>query len=231
MAMLIDGFPAEMFGTNCWVLAPSAGEECIVIDPGIVNPSALLRLEELFQRHRLKPVAVIATHGHLDHTFSIAPVCGATGIPAYVHSADRQLLANPERAFAEGGPIGQLFAGFSFTEPDEVRELQDGAALSLAGLEIVIDHAPGHTAGSILIRFSDEPTVATGDVLFAGAIGRTDLPTGSPDAMLKSLRSKILPLDDEYQVLPGHGATTTIGRERATNPYLTALIEDSAKVL
>jgi len=229
--MLIDGFPAEMFATNCWVLAPSAGEECIVIDPGIVK-DALVRLEEIFKRHRLKPVAVVATHGHLDHTFSIAPVCGAKGIPAYVHSADRLLLAHPERAFAAGGPLGQLFEGSSFAEPDDVRELRDGATLSLAGLEITIDHAPGHTAGSILIRIGgDDPTVATGDVLFAGAVGRTDLPSGSPDAMLNSLRTKILPLDDEYRVLPGHGATTTIGRERATNPYLTALAEGSAKVL
>jgi len=221
--MIIDGFPAEMFGTNCWVIAPAAGEECFVVDPGIANPDAIRYLDEVLTRHRLKPVAVIATHGHLDHTFSIGPVCGAKGIPAYVHSADRELLAHPERAFSAGGPLNEMFVGLSFSEPDEVIELNDGVQLSLAGLNLVIDHAPGHTAGSILIRLPGaEPTVLTGDVLFAGAIGRTDLPTGSASAMKTSLRTKILTLSDEYLVLPGHGARTTIGAERVSNPYLVS---------
>lgn len=222
--MIIDGFPAEMFGTNCWVIAPAAGEECFVVDPGIGNPDVIRHLDEVLLRHRLKPVAVIATHGHLDHTFSIAPVCEAKGIPAYVHSADRELLAHPERAFSDSGPLGELFSGLRFSEPDEVHELVDGSRLSLAGLDLVIDHAPGHTFGSILIRLpGSAPTVLTGDVLFAGSIGRTDLPTGSAEAMRTSLRTKILTLADEYLVLPGHGQRTTIGAERASNPYLASV--------
>jgi hydroxyacylglutathione hydrolase len=226
--MLIDGFPAEMFATNCWVIAPAAGEECFVVDPGIANPDAIRLLDEVLKRNRLKPVAVIATHGHLDHTFSISPVCGAKGIPAYIHSADRELLAHPERAFSAGGPLLELFDGMSFSEPDEVIELTDGARLSLAGLDVVIDHAPGHTFGSILIRLPGaDPTILTGDVLFAGSIGRTDLPTGSADAMRNSLSTKILTLPDEYLVLPGHGARSTIGAERASNPYLSGLVAGS----
>jgi hydroxyacylglutathione hydrolase len=226
--MLIDGFPAEMFATNCWVIAPAAGEECFVVDPGIANPDAIRLLEEVLTRNRLKPIAVIATHGHLDHTYSIGPICGAKGIPAYVHSADRELLAHPERAFSAEGPLGELFEGLAFSEPDEVIELTDGVQLSLAGLDLVIDHAPGHTFGSILIRLPGaEPTILTGDVLFAGAIGRTDLPTGSASAMRTSLRTKILTLPDEYLVLPGHGARTTIGAERSSNPYLSALVAGS----
>jgi hydroxyacylglutathione hydrolase len=226
--MLIDGFPAEMFATNCWVIAPAAGEECFVVDPGIANPDAIRLLEEVLTRHRLKPVAVIATHGHLDHTYSIGPVCGAKGIPAYVHSADRELLAHPERAFSVDGPLGELFGGLSFSEPDEVIELTDGVELSLAGLDLVIDHAPGHTFGSILIRIPGaEPTMLSGDVLFAGAIGRTDLPTGSAALMKRSLRTKILTLTDDYLVLPGHGPRTTIGTERASNPYLSDLLPGS----
>jgi hydroxyacylglutathione hydrolase len=222
--MLIDGFPAEMFATNCWVIAPAAGEECFVVDPGIANPDAIRLLDEVLTRHRLKPVAVIATHGHLDHTFSIGPVCGAKGIPAYVHSADRELLAHPERAFSAEGPLAEMFAGLTFSEPDEVIELTDGLNFTLAGLDVVIDHAPGHTFGSILIRIpGSDPVVLTGDVLFAGAIGRTDLPTGSASAMRTSLRTKILSLSDKYLVLPGHGPRTTIEVERATNPYLSAL--------
>lgn len=224
MAMIIDGFAAEMFGTNCWVIASDVGEECVVVDPGIGNPDVIRRLDEVFSRHHIKPVAVIATHGHLDHTFSIGPVCGAKGIPAYVHSADRELLAHPERAFSDGSPLGELFAGLTFSEPDEVYELADGSRLNLAGLDLVIDHAPGHTFGSILIRLPGaEPTVLTGDVLFAGSIGRTDLPTGSARAMKTSLRTKILTLTDDYLVLPGHGARTTIGAERASNPYLASV--------
>jgi hydroxyacylglutathione hydrolase len=226
--MLIDGFPAEMFATNCWVIAPAAGEECFVVDPGIANPDAIRLLDEVLKRNRLKPVAVIATHGHLDHTFSISPVCGAKGIPAYIHSADRELLAHPERAFSAGGPLLELFDGMSFSEPDEVIELTDGARLSLAGLDVVIDHAPGHTFGSILIRLPGaDPTILTGDVLFAGSIGRTDLPTGSADAMRNSLSTKILTLPDEYLVLPGHGTRSTIGAERASNPYLSGLVAGS----
>ncbi|HUW77971.1 MAG TPA: MBL fold metallo-hydrolase [Candidatus Nanopelagicaceae bacterium] len=222
--MLIDGFPAEMFATNCWVIAPAAGEECIVIDPGIANPDGRLLLDQVLTRHRLKPVAVIATHGHLDHTFSIGPICGARGIPAYIHSADRELLAHPERAFSVDSPLLEMFAGLSFSEPDQVVELVDGLELSLAGLDLKIDHAPGHTAGSIMIRVpGSSPTVLTGDVLFAGAIGRTDLPTGSASAMRTSLRKKVLTLSDDYLVLPGHGPRTTIGAERDTNPYLTAM--------
>lgn len=225
--MIIDGFPAEMFGTNCWVIAPAAGEECFVVDPGIGSPDVRQALEEVLARHRLKPVAVIATHGHLDHTFSIGPVCGAKGIPAYIHSADRELLAHPERAFSDGGPLGELFGGLTFGEPSSVHELGDGSRITLAGLDLVIDHAPGHTQGSILIRIpGGEPTVLTGDVLFAGAIGRTDLPTGSASAMATSLRSKILPLSDDYAVLPGHGRRTTIGAERRTNPYLASVRSD-----
>lgn len=216
-----------MFGTNCWVIAPEAGEECIVVDPGIGNPDVTRQLDAILKHHGLKPVAVIATHGHLDHTFSISPVCGAKGVPAYIHSADRELLAHPERAFSDGGPLGELFGGLTFSEPDEVHELIDGSRLALAGLDLVIDHAPGHTFGSILIRFlGAEPTVVTGDVLFAGAIGRTDLPTGSASAMKTSLRTKILPLSDDYLVLPGHGRRTTIGDERSTNPYLVGLGSD-----
>ena len=226
--MLIDGFPAEMFATNCWVIAPSAGEECFVVDPGIANPDASRALEEILTRHHLKPVAVIATHGHLDHTFSIGPVCGVKGIPAYIHSADRELLAHPERAFSVGGPLAELFIGLSFSEPEEVHELTDGVILSLAGLDLVIDHAPGHTAGSILIRLAgEEPIVITGDVLFAGAIGRTDLPGGSDSEMRTSLETKIMTLTDDYLVLPGHGGRTNIGVERASNPYLTSLGADS----
>ncbi|HEY5184118.1 MAG TPA: MBL fold metallo-hydrolase [Actinomycetes bacterium] len=218
--MLVVGFPATMFATNCFVLATGAGQECVVVDPGIgIEP----QLDDVLREHRLQPVAVLLTHGHLDHTFSVTPVCGARGVPAYIHADDRYRLDDPGSTL--GPQLTEMFAGrLEWTEPDDVRELTDGAALDLAGLSFVADHAPGHTEGSVMFRLAaagdDPPLCVSGDVLFAGSIGRTDLPGGDHQAMLRSLRTKVLPLADETVVLPGHGPTTTIGRERATNPFL-----------
>jgi len=171
----------------------------------------------------------VLTHGHVDHTFSVTPVCGARGITAYIHPADRGLLADPGPGI--GVDLRELFGEtFTWSEPDDVAELTDGTVLRLAGLELTVDHAPGHTPGSVLLRTQDtgRQVCLSGDVLFAGSIGRTDLPGGDPRAMLTSLRDKILPLDDDTVVLPGHGPSTTIGRERAGNPFLQGALTDPA---
>jgi len=204
-------------------VAPAAGEECVIIDPG---QDAEEGIEEIVREHRLKPVAVIATHGHIDHVWSVAPVCGARDVPAYIHPADRDLLTDPAKGLSLG--VGQqLFGGLRLSEPDDVRELADGMVLELAGLRFTVDHAPGHTPGSVTFRTpesGDQPQVMfSGDLLFAGSIGRTDLPGGSYEEILKSLARVCLPLPDETIVLPGHGQQTTIGRERATNPFLADL--------
>jgi glyoxylase-like metal-dependent hydrolase (beta-lactamase superfamily II) len=216
--MLIAGFPADAFGTNCYLVAEAPGEQCLVIDPGI---GVVDQLEALLAEHRLHPAAVLLTHGHLDHTFSVAPVCGARGITAYVHPDDREMLADPSKGLSTD--LTALFGGrLPYTEPEDVAPLVDGATMSLAGVEITVDHAPGHTRGSVLLRTpgDDAQLCFSGDVLFAGSIGRTDLPGGSMAQMTASLRDKVLPLPDDTVVLPGHGPATTIGRERATNPYL-----------
>jgi hydroxyacylglutathione hydrolase len=224
--VLVTGFPAEAFGTNCYVVATGPGEQCLIVDPGI---GVLDRLEEVLAADRLFPAAVLLTHGHLDHTFSVTPVCGARGITAYIHPGDREMLADPQKGMSMN--LAEMFGGrLPYAEPEDVAELTDGATLSLAGLEVTVDHAPGHTGGSVLFRlpgagssFEAEQICLSGDVLFAGSIGRTDLPGGSTDTMLASLRDKILPLADDTVVLPGHGPSTTIGRERAANPYLRDL--------
>ncbi|MEU4688542.1 MBL fold metallo-hydrolase [Actinoplanes sp. NPDC023714] len=220
--MLVTGFPAEAFGTNCYVVAAAAGEQCVIVDPGI---GVLDQLDEVLTEHRLHPAAVLLTHGHLDHTFSVAPVCGARGITAYVHPADLEMLADPAKGLS--ADLTQMFGGrLRYTEPDDIAELTDGEALTIAGLEITVDHAPGHTGGSVLFRMpgeASEEICFSGDVLFAGSIGRTDLPGGNTATMMTSLRDKILPLADDTVVLPGHGPATTIGRERASNPYLREL--------
>jgi len=279
--VLIAGFPSGVFAANCYVVAPGAGEECVIIDPG---QDAEAGIEEILTAQRLKPAAVLLTHGHLDHVWSVAPVCGAKDIPAYIHPADRVLLSDPAKGFplAQGQ---QLFGGLEFTEPDDVRELTDGMTLDLVGLSIVVDHAPGHTEGSVAFRLpsaaeaaaagasrSMVPSIAvnedssgpsdmdgaihsgggraataggrgagaagaggstgggstageagvmfSGDLLFAGSIGRTDLPGGDHRAMLRSLARVCLTLPDETIVLSGHGPQTTIGAERRGNPFL-----------
>ncbi len=234
--MLVAGFPAGSWGTNCYVVAPAPGEECVVVDPG---QDATPGVEEVLREHRLRPVAVLLTHGHVDHIFSVVPVCGAHGVPAYIHPGDRDLLSDPAKGF--GLPVGQqLFGDVTFGEPDDVRELADGTALTLAGLEFTVDHAPGHTPGSVTFRLppgadgsagpaigDPPPLLFSGDLLFAGSIGRTDLPGGDHPTILRSLSRVCLPLPDETAVLPGHGPTTTIGQERATNPFLTRLAGDA----
>ncbi|UBU09896.1 MBL fold metallo-hydrolase [Nonomuraea gerenzanensis] len=213
--MLIAGFPAGAFQTNCYVVAPAAGEECVIVDPG---QDATEGVEELLREHRLKPVAVLLTHGHLDHVWSVAPVCGARDVPAWIHPDDRHLLSDPAAGWSDTS--ASLFGGITLSEPDDVRELSDGAVLRLAGLELVVDHTPGHTRGSVSFRLPDDEIMFSGDLLFAGSIGRSDLPGGDYPTILRSLATKCLPLPDDTVVLPGHGPQTTIGRERATNPYL-----------
>lgn len=223
--MLITGFPSAAFGTNCYVVAPAAGEECVVVDPGV---EVVQQLDEVLREHRLQPVAVLLTHGHIDHTFSVTPVCGARGIPAYLHPGDDHMLADPLSGIS--AEAAALFGGrLQWTEPDDVKPLADGEVLRLAGLEVTVDHAPGHTEGSVAFRLPGDPqdqrpeVMLSGDLLFAGSIGRTDLPGGDFATMQQSLATKVLTLRDEVVVLPGHGPQTTIGRERAANPFLQDL--------
>jgi hydroxyacylglutathione hydrolase len=239
--MLVTGFPAGSFQTNCWLAATGPGSEALVVDPG---QDALPGIAELCARHRLKPVAALLTHGHLDHLWTVAPLAGAHGIPAFVHPADRHLLTNPLAGFAPEARAA--FGWLRLQEPDDVRELADGQAIELAGLKLTVDHTPGHTPGHVTFRLPAEgsgepqggapvdreeaepPRLLAGDLVFAGSIGRTDLPGGSMREMLASLATRFLTLPDETVVLPGHGPETTVGRERAYNPFLADLTEGSA---
>jgi len=215
--MLVRGFPAQAFDTNCWVIAPAEGEQCIVVDPGI---GVEQQLDDLLRELRLQPVAVLLTHGHLDHTFSVTPVCGARGIPAWIHPADRKLLADPVQGLSPQS--ADIFGGrLEWTEPSDVALLDPAVPLEIAGLSIRTDFAPGHTPGSVVFETGGE--LFSGDVLFAGSIGRTDLPGGSWQQMQDSLSRVVLPLPDDMRVHPGHGGDTTIGRERASNPFLQDL--------
>lgn len=221
--MLIQGFPAPLFGTNCFVVAPGAGEQCVIVDPG---GGVREQLDDVIEQHNLHPVAVVLTHGHLDHTFSVLPVCDARDIPAFIHTKDRSSLADPWTFHGQPRdvPLWGL-PNLTVGEPSDVRELSDNMTLDLAGMTFTVRHAPGHTEGSVVFGMDlpDLSVLFAGDVLFEGSIGRTDLPGGSMAQMNQTLRDVILPMDDDVVVLPGHGDQTTIGRERLTNPYLRGL--------
>lgn len=233
--MLAIGFEAAAFATNCYLLAPEAGAECLVVDPGI---GVLDTLSSALEEFRLRPAAVLLTHGHADHVYSVTPVCGAHEVPALIHGDDRYRLVDPIKTL-DPQLVTMLEAQFgsaaTWAEPDDVRLVADGDVLELAGLSLQVIHAPGHTEGSVMFALDDVPqaarasgveltsTLVSGDVLFAGSIGRTDLPGGDHAAMLRSLRDKVLPRPDGELVLPGHGPATTIQRERAANPFLSNL--------
>ena len=227
--MLIAGFPAGPWGTNCYVVATGPGSECVVVDPG---KDAAAGVADVVREHRLKPVSVLVSHGHVDHMWCVAPVAGSYESPAWIHPEDRHLLADPMAGMSRETAGMLLGGGHEFAEPDDVRELADGQALGLAGLTFTVDHTPGHTRGSVTFTtpYAGAEDVSavmfSGDLLFAGSIGRTDLPGGDHPTMLRSLRDKVLPLDDDVVVLPGHGEQTSIGQERATNPFLRELVAD-----
>ncbi|MDX6373619.1 MAG: hydroxyacylglutathione hydrolase [Nocardioidaceae bacterium] len=224
--MLIAGFPAGPWGTNCYVVATAPGSECVVVDPGMEATEGVARV---VAEHRLKPVSVLVTHGHVDHMFCVAPVAGGYDATAWIHPSDRHLLTDPLAGMSPESARMMLGGDYSWEEPDDVRELSDSQVLELAGIRFEVDHTPGHTEGSVTFRspYADLDDVSevmfSGDLLFAGSIGRTDLPGGDHPTMLHSLATKVLTLADDIVVLPGHGEQTTIGRERATNPYLQDL--------
>jgi hydroxyacylglutathione hydrolase len=219
--VFITGFPAGLLACNCYVLARSDGSDAIVVDPG---QRAMAPLRRILDEHHLTPAAVFLTHGHIDHIWSAQKVADTYGCPAFIHPEDRFMLADPIKGF--GPRPGQLMLGALFREPRQVVELdRDGDKIELGGITVTVDHTPGHTRGSVVFRIDDGPTgvVFSGDTLFRNSVGRTDLPGGSGRDLLGSIVAKLLVLDDETVVLPGHGESTTIGAERRTNPFLEGL--------
>ena len=231
MSLLIDRVIAPYYQTNCWVIAPAFGSECILVDPGIAIPSLTPAINDVLQRHSLKVGAVIITHGHLDHTFSlISKIEDFVDIDCFVHEADRDLLSYPERAM---GPQSKALveelrssAALSdeFREPNSTFSINDGEHISLGEMKAVFRHAPGHTPGSVVVVINDE-VVVSGDVLFKGSIGRTDLPRGSLSDMERTLREKISTLPADLRVLTGHGDETSIREELRSNRFLKAALE------
>ena len=204
--MRIAGFAAGPFQTNCYVVAN--GDRAFVIDPGLGAHEAV---SQMAQEQGLNVEAVVLTHGHIDHIRDAA----AFGVETVVHPADAFMLLRGEGVSEQAR---QLYDASAMPPIDNPTPLEDGQTLTVAGVDLRIVHAPGHSPGCVML-VADE-VVFSGDVLFRGSIGRTDLPDSDPAQMQESLRGPVWDLDDELQVLPGHGPATTVAQERATNPYL-----------
>ena len=222
--VFLSGFPAGMLACNCYVLAERAGADAIVVDPG---QRAMGPLRRILDENRLTPAAVLLTHGHIDHIWSAQKVADAYGCPAYIHPEDRFMLSDPIKGF--GPRLGQIAFGALFREPKQVLELdRDGDKVDIgdtSSITVTVDHTPGHTRGSVVFRVSGDGSdiVFTGDTLFRQSVGRTDLPGGSGRDLLGSIMTKLMVLDDDTVVLPGHGEKSTIGFERRANPFLEGL--------
>jgi hydroxyacylglutathione hydrolase len=222
--MLVEGLPLWVAQTNAWIVAPHGpGGECVLVDAP-PEPAAILgRLEA----SGLQLVALLATHGHVDHVGGIPTVVAGTAgdVRVHLHDADLHMLLDPVGTSATLGRMLER-EHLDLRPPEIVHHLDDGQQVRGAGMTFTAIHTPGHTQGSVcfLLEVDGEaPILFTGDHLFRGSVGRTDLPGGSHEMLLASMADKILPLADEVRVLPGHGATTTVGAERRTNPFLAGL--------
>ena len=227
--MFIEGLPLWLAETNAWIVASEPGGECVLIDAPPDPTAIVTRLHH----HGVRLVALLSTHGHVDHVGGIGTVVRADGVadpsgssvPVHIHDDDKHMLLDP---VGTSGAFGRMLegVGLDLRPPELIYGLDDGQRVSGAGMTFTAIHTPGHTRGSVCFLLETDgnpPILFSGDHLFAGSIGRTDLPGGSYDALMASMAEKILPMSDDVQVLPGHGPTTTVGRERATNPFLLEL--------
>ena len=209
--MKIVQIPNGVFAENCYLVVDERAGECAIVDPGEEAGLILHKVKET----GTKPVAIWLTHAHLDHVLGVSRVAADTGAPVWLHPADRPLYdAVPDQA-----------AWFGLAPPEPLpapdQELAHGARLTVGDVSFEVRHAPGHSPGSVCLV---GPGVAlSGDVLFAGSIGRTDLPGGDFETLIASIERELLPLPDDTILYSGHGPETTIGRERHTNPFLTGV--------
>jgi hydroxyacylglutathione hydrolase len=208
--MIHEIFPVGPLGCNCSILADETTRRATVIDPG----EDVERIVAVLERHGLQVEQIVITHGHIDHVGGAAKLKRRTGAPIYMNQRDLPLLQMMEIQ------AGWLGVATPETVPPDV-DASDLLALRIAESPAQVLHTPGHTEGSICLHLPERELLLAGDTLFAGSIGRTDLPGGDLKKILRSLHDRLLPLPETTRVIPGHGAATTIGQERETNPFLT----------
>lgn len=218
MTLLIDAAPLWHFQTNTYVVAPESGGPAVVVDA----PPDPEGVGELLARRDLTPVAVLVTHGHIDHVGGIDGVAAPT-VRAYLHPDDLNMARHPGEQLR--ALLGPTFAtGDDELVSTEFIDLVDGRALDLAGVNFDILHTPGHTPGHCCFHVREAGVLFSGDQLFQGSIGRTDLPGGDYETLMASMATRILPLPEETVVHPGHGPSTTLAAERMFNPFLQELL-------
>jgi hydroxyacylglutathione hydrolase len=207
--MKISGLTVGPLQENCWLVG--AAPRCAVVDPGAESDRILAEIERL----GLEPEQILLTHGHVDHIAHCAQVAERYGIGVWAHVADRPLLEGPQ------WPELESFLGARpCPRPD--RWVADGESLAVAGLELTVVHTPGHTPGGVCYVDPASRTILVGDTLFAGSVGRTDLPGGDWEALVRSIHERLFALDGDWTLLPGHGPETTLGAERLDNPFVGA---------
>jgi hydroxyacylglutathione hydrolase len=214
--VIVHAIPAWVAVTNCWVVADGPGGQAFLVDA----PPEPDLIGEYLAELDLSVVGILLTHGHVDHMGGSGALADRTGALTYVHPDDDYLTLDPTQQLM--GLFGMVPPG-DFAPPQRLIDLADGDILELAGARLEVRHTPGHTPGHCCFYWEAEGLLFSGDQLFAGSIGRTDLPGGSFESLMDSMASKVLTLDDDVRVLPGHGPETTIGRERRTNPFLHGL--------
>lgn len=214
--MIVRQIPAWITATNSWVVAEEPGGRAVLVDVPPDPDTVAGHLAEM----GVSVAAIILTHGHIDHVGGAAELVRRTGASAYVHPHDDFLTYHPADQLRI--LFGMVPPGV-FEAPEAVTELEHAQVLDIAGLRLEVVHTPGHTPGHCCIHLPDHGVLFSGDQLFAGSIGRTDLPGGSFEQLMSSMHDRVMVLDDATRVLPGHGPETTIGRERRDNPFLAGL--------
>lgn len=219
----IKAFPVNLLGENTVVLWKEGGSGCVVVDPGMLRGRETTAVTDFLSAEGLSPAAILLTHGHFDHTCGVAALLEQGPVPVYLHPADlplarRGVTLNPTLASAAGDLFG--------TEEERerwlsgVRPVSEAAPVEAAGMTFRVIETPGHSAGSVCYWLEEARLLFSGDTLFAGSIGRSDLPGGDYDALIRSIMDKLMGLPGDTDVICGHGPHTSIGREAMTNPFL-----------